>query len=159
MLGRAAAVLLMLLVCAAGASAAAKKPPRDILGLRLGMGEAQVRSRLKKIAKQQKEEKAEEEEGEQEVWKLNKHPRLNYLLVRFNDSHQLIFMTVVAHQPSRVRYAELADVKSAQAATDGRNYTYTWRVPRAGSRGGYAVVARGSDPDYLNSYSIYATAR
>jgi hypothetical protein len=120
------------------------------------MSEEQVRSRLAKIATQQKEEKAEEEEeGEQEVWILKKHPQLNYLLVRFNGEHRLVLVTAVVHQPSKVRYADLADLKDAEMKTDGRNYAYTWKIPGKNGRHGYAVVARGSDPQYLNSYSLY----
>lgn len=152
-------VIIASLICSslgiAGAHAAAKMPS-DILDLRLGMSEEQVRSRLAKIATQQKEEKTEaEEEGEQEVWILKKHPELNYLLVRFNSEHRLVLVTAVVHQPSKVRYGDLADLKFAEMKTDGRNYAYTWKIPSKKGRRGYAVVARGSDPQYLNSYSLY----
>lgn len=147
--------LVLLFIAGSSARALAWNPPRDILGVRLGMNEDAVRARLKKIAKQQKEEREEEEGGEQEVWIFNKHPRFNYLLVRFDDQHRLIFITLVMNQPSRFRYDELGELKDAQAATDGRNYTYTWKMASANGRSGYAVVARGSDPQYLNSYSLY----
>jgi hypothetical protein len=133
-----------------------KQPPREFFGLRLGMSEEAVRSRLRKIAKQQKEEREEEEGGEQEVWILKRDSKFNYLLVKFNKEHRLNWMIVVAH-PKLVRYADIASLELATKATDGINYSYKWKVETTAQQPGYLIIARGSSDEFLTSYSVYLT--
>jgi hypothetical protein len=144
-------LLLMLVILEVGA--ATRDPRSRVLGLRLGMKEEAAHHRLRKIARQEKEEKDGEKEGEQEVWLLRDH-RLSYVVLRFDHEHELWSITVVARPGSHVLYSEVADLKSANQATDGRNYTYTWKVNRGVRKKSYVVVARGGDPAYLTSYSI-----
>lgn len=158
-MGKTLACSILVVLAAVAAEAGIKKPPRDILGVRLGVTEDAARKRLRKIGNQQKEEKGREEEGEQEVWTLKADSRFDYLLVRFDHEHRLFFMTIVVRAGARMRYADVADLKLAQRATDGRNYSYTWRVEAKGKQPPYAVVARGSDPELLTSYSIFRLAR
>jgi hypothetical protein len=141
---------------AATIQAPGKQPPREFFGLRLGMTEEAVRSRLRKIAKQQKEEREEEEGGEQEVWILKRDSKFNYLLVKFNKEHRLNWMTVVAH-PKVVRYADLASLDLAIKATDGISYSYKWKVENTAQQPGYLIIARGSSDQFLTSYSVYPT--
>jgi hypothetical protein len=136
--------------------APAKQPPREFFGLRLGMTEEAVRSRLRRIAKQQKEEREEEEGGEQEVWILKRDSKFNYLLVKFNKEHRLNWMTIVAH-PKLVRYADLASLELATKATDGINYSYKWKVETTKQQPGYLIIARGSSDEFLTSFSVYPT--
>jgi hypothetical protein len=143
--------LLLLVMLDVGA--VTRNPRRDILGFRLGMTEEAAHRRLRKIGHQQKEERDREREGEQEVWLL-RNRRLAYVVLRFNREHELWHITVVAHQGSHILYSEVGDIKEANQATDGRNYTYTWKVNERSGQRGYVVVARGSDPSYLTSYSI-----
>jgi hypothetical protein len=117
------------------------------------MREEVAHRRLRKIARHQKEEKNREKEGEQEVWLLRER-RLAYVVLRFDHEHELWSMTVVVRQGSHVLHSQLADLKSANKATDGRNYTYTWKVNRGARQKSYVVVARGGDPTYLTSWSI-----
>ncbi len=131
---------------------ASKKPSREVFGLRMGMSEESVHKRLRKIAVQRKEEK-EEKEGEQEVWTLKRDSRFNYLLTRFDRNHRLFFVMVVAH-PNRVRYNELATIRNAEMATDGRNYSYKWKVQGNGREKGYLIAARGNSPEFLTSYFL-----
>jgi hypothetical protein len=131
-----------------------KQPPRETSGLRLGMSEESVHQRLRKIATQQKEEKESEEGGEQEVWVLKQDSRFNYLLTRFSRDHRLIFVTVVAH-PNRVRYTDVARIDEATKATDGINYSYKWIIRPEKKQPSYLVIARGSSPEFLTSYSLY----
>ncbi len=144
-------LLVFLLIVDVGA--AVRNPRGVILGLRLGMREEAAHRKLRKIAHQQKEDKDAEKEGEQEVWLLRDR-RLDYLLLRFNHEHQLWLMTVVVRQGSHLLYSELGDLKRASKATDGRNYTYTWKVNSSAGQKSYLVVARGGDPNYLTSWSI-----
>jgi hypothetical protein len=145
----------VLLLLTAGVAAGTKSPPREFFGLRLGMSEEAVRSRLRKIA-QQKEEKEREEGGEQEVWILKRDANFNYLLVKFTAEHRLNWMTIVAH-PNRVRYADLASLELATKATDGINFSYKWKVEATRQQPGYLIIARGSSDEFLTSYSVYPT--
>lgn len=146
------AFLLLFVISETGA--ATRKPQSAIFGVRLGMSEEAAHRLLRKIASQQREEKNGEREGEQEVWLLRDR-RLDYLVLRFNHEHRVSSMSVVARKDSHVLYSELADLKNASQATDGRNYTYTWKVNRGTNQTSYVVVARGSDPSYLTSYTVY----
>jgi hypothetical protein len=131
-----------------------KQPPRDFFSLRIGMNEEMVRRRLHKIARQEKEEREEEEGGEQEVWILKRDPRFRYLLVKFSRDHCLNWITVVAN-PKRVRYGDLANLDLATKATDGINYSYKWKVETSNQQPAFLIIARGSDVEFLTSYSVY----
>jgi hypothetical protein len=145
---------LLLFLISSGAQAAPGKPSREALGLRLGMSEEAVHKRMRRIATQQKEEREEEEGGEQEVWVLKKDSRYNYLLTKFSREHSLILITVVAH-PGRVRYSDLGETKDATVATDGINYSYKWKIPAQGKERAVLLIARGSNAEFLTSYSLY----
>jgi hypothetical protein len=145
--------LLLLTFVVTASPVSAKKRVRDLFGLKIGMSEESVHKKLKKIATQQKEEK-EKEEAEQEVWSLRKDDRFDYILTRFNRDHRLTLITVVA-RPSRVRYSDVAETKEATVASDGRNYSYRWKVERDGRQPAYLLIARGSSSEFLTSYSLY----
>jgi len=145
--------LLLFTFLVTASPVSAKKRVRDLFGLKIGMSEESVHKKLKKIATQQKEEK-EKEEGEQEVWSLKKDDRFDYILTRFNRDHRLTLITVVA-RPNRVRYSDIAQTKAAIVASDGRNYSYKWKVERDGRQRAYLLIARGSSSEFLTSYSLY----
>jgi hypothetical protein len=148
-------VLLVFMFVAANA-AAAKGPLREVFGLRLGIGEQAAHKRLRKIATQQKEEREEEEGGEQEIWILKRDAKFKYLLTRFDREHRLILITAVA-QPQQVRYADIASLEDATKATDGINYSYKWKVEPGKRERPLILIARGSSPEFLTSYSLYFT--
>src|SRR5512132_2773637 len=145
---------LLVLILSGSISAAPGKPSREVFGLRLGMSEEAVHKRMRKIATQQKEEREEEEGGEQEVWILKKDPRYNYLLTKFSSEHRLILVTAVAHA-NRVRYSDLGETKNATVATDGMNYSYKWKIAAQGKERAVLLIARGSNAEFLTSYSLY----
>jgi hypothetical protein len=120
------------------------------------MTEEAAHQRLRKIARQEKEEKQKEEGGEQEVWILKRDAKYSYLITRFSREHRLVLITVVA-RPQRARYSDLGKLKDAAKATDGQNYSYKWKVERGKEARGYVVIARGSHPEFLTSYSVYFT--
>jgi len=146
--------LLLLTFVVTASPVSAEKRVRDLFGLKIGMREESVHQKLKKIATQQKEEKEKEEEGEQEVWTLKRDDRFDYILTRFNSDHRLTLITVVA-RPNRVRYSDVAETKHATVASDGRNYSYRWKVERDGKQPAYLLIARGSSSEFLTSYSLY----
>jgi len=147
-------IILFLSLMTASNQAAPTKLSREVFGLRLGMSEEAVHKRMRKIATQQKEEREEEEGGEQEVWILKKDARYNYLLTKFSREHRLIFVTVMAH-PGHVRYSDLGETKDATVATDGINYSYKWKIPGQGKERAVLLIARGSNAEFLTSYSLY----
>jgi len=149
-------LLLFVVLCYVPLTAKAKEPP-SLLGFRIGMTEDAVRNKLRQIGRQQKEEKEREgEEGEQEVWTLNSNQKFDYVVTRFDSRHRVLFVTAVVRSGSAMRYADLASLAEARHATDGRNHTYTWTIPRTEKQPGYLIVARGSHPDFVTSYSLYA---
>jgi len=152
---QAVSFLLLLTFVVTASPVSAAKPARDLFGLKIGMSEESLRKKLKKIATQQKEEKEKGEEGEQEIWSLKKDDRFDYILTRFNRDHRLTLITVVA-RPNRVRYSDIAQTKEATVASDGRNYSYRWKVERDGRQPAYLLIARGSSSEFLTSYSLYA---
>jgi hypothetical protein len=131
-----------------------RQPPRDFFGLRLGMKEETARSRLRKIARQEKEEREEEEGGEQEVWILKRDPEFKYVLVKFSREHHLNWITAVAN-PKRIRYADIASLDLATKATDGINYSYKWKIETRKRQPAFMIIARGADGEFLTSYSVY----
>jgi len=146
--------MLALLVLNASFGAPLVKFNGEVFGLRLGMSEEAVHKRMRSIATQQKEERDEEEGGEQEVWILKKDARYNYLLTKFNSEHRLMFVTVVA-RPGQVRYSDLGDPKGAAVATDGANYSYKWKIPGGKKDKALLLIARGGNAEFLTSYSLY----
>ena len=146
-------ITLFLLIVPTAESAPVKP---EVFGLRIGMSEESVHKRMRKIARQEKEEREEEEEGEQEVWVLKKDLRYHYILTKFSRDHRLILVTVMTH-PNQVKYADLGDLKSATLATDGTNYSYKWKLPAQGKESALLIVARGSNADFLTSYSVYGS--
>ena len=145
--------VLALFVIGIGQSLAlGKKPADEVLGLRLGMNEGAARKRLSKMATMQPEEGRKK----QQVWILRDNSTHSYLITRFKNN-QLVFVTAVVHPQARVRYANLGAIEEAATGNDGQNYTYKWKVAARGNRPGYFVVARGSNADFLTSYSLYTS--
>jgi hypothetical protein len=137
---------------------AGKDPLPGVLGINLGMKEDAVRKLLQKIGKQQKEEKKEEEDeggGEEEIWTLTKNPNYESLIVGFDKKHQVRYVSVFAGKNSGgVRYSDIGDLKAARLESNPSNYRYTWDVAAKGRTPRYLVIARGTDSQFLSSYSI-----
>lgn len=132
-------------------------PLPSILGIRLGMKEDAVRKLLQKMGKQQKEEKKEEEEegGEEEIWNLTNNASYESLIVGFDRKHLVRYVTVFGKKNgSGVRYSSVGNVKEAKFESNPNNYRYTWDVAAKGSTPRFLVIARGTNQDFLSSYSI-----
>ncbi|HKP45004.1 MAG TPA: hypothetical protein VJT50_00265 [Pyrinomonadaceae bacterium] len=156
MMRKTSLALVLLSLLASVTAAESSKPARQAFGLRIGMNEESVHKRMRRIATQQKEEREEEEGGEQEVWVLKQSAQYRYVLTKFSRDHKLILITVMA-QRNQVKYSDLGDVKTATVASDGINYSYKWKLPAQGKETALMVIARGSNTDFLTSYSIYAS--
>ncbi len=148
-----ASTILILLVSTCILSA----PLPGILGIKLGMKEDAVRRILGKMGKQQKEEKKEEEEegGEEEIWKLAGNPNYESLIVGFDRQHSVRYVSVFAGKKgSNVRYSNIGSLKEAKFESNPSNYRYTWDVAAKGKTPRFLVIARGTNKDFLSSYSI-----
>ncbi len=144
------ASLMMLVVGAARLPVVAKDPTREVLGLNLGMTEKSARSRLQKIATWQKPDRKKR----LEVWILKSDPTYNFLIVKFKES-RLIFIQAVVHSTARVRYDDLGNLAQAVTRSDGHTHTYEWKIKPRGKKAGYLLLARGSNSEFLTSYSLY----
>src|SRR6185503_2748966 len=144
------ASLFVLVVAGAQQQVAGKDPTREVLGLRLGMSEQSARSRLQKIATWQKPAFKKR----LEVWILSHDPTYNYLVVKFKNS-QLIFIQAVVNAAAHVRYEDLGSLAHAVTRSDGHTHTYEWKIKPHGKQAGCLLIARGSNPEFLTSYSIY----
>lgn len=149
-----AALVVVIVVIAApffvADALASKEPISDVLGIRPNMSEEEARSRLQKIGSRKKDDSSKHD-----IWDV-RDSRISILMLKYSKDHQVRYVTAMARtdSPKRLRYSDVGELKQAQKATDGRNYTYTWRVETKGKQHGYLVIARGSHPEYLTSYTI-----
>lgn len=150
---RLSALLPALLSACLLAAAVPKGPPRDVLGVRPGMGEAEARALLDKAGREEVVERSK-----QNVWEVS-DPRISHVIVRFNKDKTVRWVIAKARADAarRLRYSDVADPALARHKTDGTNHTYIWTVPPRGTDPGYVVVAGGSDPQFLTSYRILRT--
>jgi hypothetical protein len=137
---------------AAAAEAQAKSPPRDILGLRLGMTEAEIHRRLTRIGVESGYQPAKLEKHK-ELWEV-RHPHIASVAMKFDDEGRLKWITAFARKEGkRLRYRDVADLEKGERLG---YYIYVWKVPAHGKTPAYAVMARGADPDYLGNYALYS---
>lgn len=140
---------LSALLVVIAAQSKTKEPPRDILGIRIGMSADDAHKRLEKLGRLDREERKR-----QEVWVLADDPRFSHLLLGFDQDGGVRYVTALARDARQVRYSDVLDTKRAKVTSGVRNYHYTWEVAARDRRPAYQVMAQGSDPDYLSSYSL-----
>ena len=133
---------------AAGAAAAKPKPAPDILGIRLGMAEADVRAILTKVGTPETDLASLKQ-----AWKLN-HKNYGHLAVRYSDKWTVKWVSAyAADAKKKLKYS---DIGPLDKATRTGNYIYTWEIPGGEEIPGVLVTARGSDPRTLGTLSISA---
>lgn len=141
--------LLVVLVIGAVASAVQAKVRPQIMGISLEMSREAAQARLKAIGSLEKEDRKR-----QEVWAI-KDPRISHLLVGYDDEYRVRYVTAIARTDGpRIRYTEVADLKTAQRLNNQGNYRFTWEVPARRGQFAFVVIAHGRDPQYLDSYSV-----
>jgi hypothetical protein len=148
----AASLALLFMFAAAVSNASAKSvPPADVLKLRLEMSREEVHNRLEQLGARFERE----ERGRQEVWTLLREPRFASVLVGYDGEYRVRYVTAIAREGGRrVRYADVASLKSAYAENTIASYRYTWEVKPSKKSRGYFVIVTGRDPQYLTSLSI-----
>ena len=140
--------LFLLLVIGVLVSAAPARPRPQIMGVSLDMTRDDARTRLKSIGSLEKEDRKR-----QEVWAV-KDSRISHLLVGYDADYRVRYVTAIARTDGpRIRYQEVADLKSAQRTVAQGNHKFTWEVESRGKTP-FIIIARGHDPQYLDSYSV-----
>ena len=138
--------LSLLLVIGTLVSAAAARPRPEIMGISLDMKHDDAVARMKSIGNLEKETRKR-----QEVWAV-KDVRISHLLVGYDADNRVRYVTAIARTDGpRIRYQEIADLKSAQRSITPGNHKFTWEIE---GRRGFILIARGHDAQYLDTYSI-----
>ncbi len=143
--------LCLVLVVSFGvaASVTAATPKSEIMGISLGMSRADARARLQSLGTLERETRKR-----QEVWAV-KDERISHLLVGYDPDMRVRYVTAIARSGGpRIRYDEVADLKSAERVQNQGNYKLTWQVGARSGHSAYLLIAHGHDPQYLDSYSI-----
>jgi len=140
-------VLLLAIGVVAGAAPAKTRP--EIMGISLEMSRDDAVARLRSIGTLQKDDRKR-----QEVWALN-DSCISHLLVGYDAEYRVRYVTAIARTDGpRIRYQDVADVKSAQRTVNQGNHKFSWEVPARRGHFAYVIIARGHDPQYLDSYSV-----
>ena len=138
--------LSLLLVIGVLVSAAPARPRPEIMGISLEMSRDDARARLKSLGSLEKEDRKR-----QEVWAV-KDVRISHLLVGYDAENRVRYVTAIARPDGpRIRYQEVADLKSAQRSITPGNHKFTWEIE---GRRGFILIARGHDAQYLDTYSV-----
>jgi len=141
--------LVLIVALGVVVSVTAATPRDEIMGIALGMSKANARARLQALGTLERETRKR-----QEVW-IIKDPRVSHLLVGYDADSRVRYVTAVARTGgARIRYDEVAELKSAQRLTNQGNYKLTWEVAARSGHAAYLLIAHGHDPQYLDSYSI-----
>ena len=139
--------LSLLLVIGLLASAAPARPRPEIMGVSLEMSRDDARARLNSIGNLDREDRKR-----QEVWTV-KDPRISHLLVGYDADYRVRYVTAIARTDGpRIRYQEIADLKSAQRSNTSGIHKFTWEIENRGRS--FIIIARGHDPQFLDSYSV-----
>jgi hypothetical protein len=139
-----AALVLALLLTSCATSSSSLTAPTDILGVRLNMPRAEVRSALGTVGKFEREERKR-----QEVWTVD-DPRYESLIIGYDRDWNVRFVTAVAKKDGvPVHYADVLDVTRAEHKAAGTTNTYTWAVGKPD----YYVIAIGG-PERLDYLSL-----
>lgn len=125
------------------------EPRRELLGLSLDMSKQAAQRRLKELGQLEREERKR-----QEVWKV-RDPHFAYVLVGFDGEERLRYVTALARADgTRLRYREVGDLKHARSVGATGNYHYIWELPARDKQPRIQVIVRGTDAEYLSSYSL-----
>jgi len=139
----------LLLVIGALVSVAAARPRPEIMGVSLDMKRDDAVARLKSIGSLERETRKR-----QEVWAV-KDVRISHLLVGYDADNRVRYVTAIARADGpRIRYQDVADMKSAQRSVTPGNHKFTWEIEGRRGHSGYLLIARGHDAQYLDTYSI-----
>jgi hypothetical protein len=142
-------IIAFLLLVGILASAAPAGPRPEIMGVSLDMSRDAARARLKSIGSLEREERKR-----QEVWAI-KDARISHLLIGYDADYRVRYVTAIARTDGpRIKYQEIADLKAAERSVNQGNHKFTWEVEARRGHAAFILIARGHDPQYLDSYSV-----
>jgi hypothetical protein len=141
--------VFLLLAVGVVVSAAAPRPRPEIMGVALDMKRGEAQTRLQAVGKLERETRKR-----QEVWAV-RDQRVSHLLVGYDAENRVRYVTAIARSDGpRLRYEDVASVRAAERAGNQGNLKFTWEVAARRGHFAYIMVARGHDPNYLDSYSV-----
>jgi hypothetical protein len=128
----------------------------DVLGIHIGMKEAEAQRRLAPLGtRRELENEAAETAGaetmERELWTMR---ATDFGFVALGIGEEGRVEAVQAYvRPGRrpLRYREIGSLADARKLG---TYIFLWVVPERAELPGLRVEARGTDPEFLGSYSI-----
>jgi hypothetical protein len=142
-------LLVLFVVIAVCAIFFAATPPPKIMGVSIGMNRTDARAHLQSAGTLERETRKR-----QEVWAI-KDERISHLLVGYDPEFRVRYVTAIARTGGpRVRYEDVADLKSAQREENQGNYKFTWQLAARLGHAEYVMIAHGHDAQYLESYSV-----
>ena len=134
----------------AASQVGAARPPREILGVSIGMPFDQAGERLEKSGTLTGGTVGPM--GGKQVWNLEDR-RYSHVVVRFNKDQRVEWITAFARKDGpAIRYRDIGDLKRARLQGQ---YFYSWNQPASGDRPAAVVRATGTDPERLASLSLY----
>jgi hypothetical protein len=75
--------------------------------------------------------------------------------VGYDPEMRVRYVTAIARPDGpRIRYEEVADLRSAQREENQGNYKLTWPIAARSGHTAYLMIAHGHDSQYLDSYSV-----
>ena len=151
-LGSAASLLALLL--AVLPAEAAKRPVDRVLGLQLGMPKEAAVERLRKFGKLTSEKG--EVAATRQRWELS-DKSYAHLVIQYDSQRRVQWISAFARPGGRaIRYRDLGDLDQARKSGD---YIYVWSVPARDAHDPYQVIARGHDPEIIESLSLARVTR
>lgn len=125
-----------------------RTPSPELLGLRIGMTDLEVRRQLEKIGTAGEMQPAEGS-GRKQIWQL-RDKRYETLNLRMSAKYELQWCTAYARK-GKVRYSDVGDTTLARKV--GR-FIWVWSANATRERPAYQVTARGTDPRYASSVAL-----
>jgi hypothetical protein len=136
--------------------ASAGRPPRDVLGIRIGMSGEEAEERLERLGGQKNARESEGEEERGEVWTIA-HPRFAFVYLAVDDERRVAAVQAFAREHARrLRFCDVGDLRGAKQLG---SYIFQWNVPGRGGRPGTIVTARSDDSVYVASVAIQSARR
>lgn len=152
-IGRKLGLSILILLLLAGTQCTTKNapaPPKDILGIGIGMKRADAQKRLEEIGVFEREERKQ-----QQVWRLKNDLHYSNIIIAYDKSNEVSYLTAFADKSKeRIRFTDIGDLSKAKKEVTEPHYKYTWEVAESEAKPAYMVVAYGTEPDFLSSCSL-----
>jgi len=126
--------------------------PKDILGIRVGMGRDDAQRRLEEIAQFLREDR---KTGQ--LWRLKDDSRFNHIAVAYDRDKKIRFVTVFVEKTTvkeRMRFSDVGDLSIAEKQVTGPHSNYFWDVPAGAGNPAYRILVYGNEPEFLTIYSL-----